>query len=112
MPHSLELNTRVTGSNRPRRPKKNRRHPNGRGNDGPMESQHRFPQSLENACAFHTFPPPRLRLPSLQQKGKLVVPEREQYLILITLDRLPARVPAHYRWGRQRRGRHPRSSSG
>ena len=30
---------------------------------------HRFPQSLENARAFPTFPPPRARLCSLKEKG-------------------------------------------
>src|SRR6185437_334898 len=48
-----------------------------------MESKHRFPQSLENACAFPTFPPPRLRLPSPHKKGKIVDREREKYLTMI-----------------------------
>jgi hypothetical protein len=38
-----------------------------------MESKQRFPQSLENACAFPTSPPPRARLRSLKEKGIIVV---------------------------------------
>jgi hypothetical protein len=60
-------------------------YPDGRGNDGLMESKHRFPQALENACAFPTFPPPRLLLSFYQNKnGKIVVRERGKYLTAIT----------------------------
>jgi hypothetical protein len=49
-----------------------------------MESKNRFPQSLENACAFSHIPTARLRLHSLSKKGKIVDRKREKYLTLIT----------------------------
>jgi len=50
-----------------------------------MESQHRFPQSLENARAFSHISTARLRLHSLSKKGIIVDREREKCLTLITL---------------------------
>ena len=49
-----------------------------------MESQHRFPQSLENARAFSHISTARLRLHSLSKKGIIVDREREKCLTLIT----------------------------
>jgi len=48
-----------------------------------MESQHRFPQSLENARAFSHISTARLRLHSLSKKGIIVDREREKCLTLI-----------------------------
>jgi len=50
-----------------------------------MESQHRFPQSLENARAFSHISTARLRLHSLSKKGIIVDREREKCLTLINL---------------------------
>jgi len=52
-----------------------------------MESQHRFPQSLENARAFSHISTARLRLHSLSKKGIIVDREREKCLTLITASR-------------------------
>ena len=45
-----------------------------------MESKHRFPQALENACAFPTFPPPRLLLSSIKTKRKNSCPRTGEIL--------------------------------
>jgi hypothetical protein len=48
-----------------------------------MESKHRFPQSLENAHAFPTFPPPDDDH-TYSKREKIIVPERVKYLTPIT----------------------------
>src|SRR4051794_28926713 len=49
-----------------------------------MESQHRFPQSLENAGAFPTFPPHDYPCYiHLEHPGKIVVRKREKYLTAV-----------------------------
>jgi hypothetical protein len=49
--------------------------------NGPVwTGRSRFPQSLENACAFPTSPPPRARLRSLKEKGIIVVRKTKKYL--------------------------------
>ena len=45
-----------------------------------MESKHRFPQALENACAFPTFPPPRLLLSFIKTKRKNSCPRTGEIL--------------------------------
>ena len=45
-----------------------------------MESKHRFPQALENACAFPTFPPPRLLLSFIKTKRKNSCPQTGEIL--------------------------------
>jgi len=45
-----------------------------------MESKHRFPQSLENAEAFPTFPPPDRDYTHAQQKGNYKCRQRKKHL--------------------------------
>src|SRR3954454_23626808 len=54
-----------------------------------MESKHRFPQSLENAHAFPTFPPPDDDH-TYSKREKIIVPERVKYLTPITSHRRKA----------------------
>src|SRR3982751_5189731 len=76
------------------------------GNDGPMKSKHRFPQSLENAHAFPTFPPPDDDH-TYSKREKIIVPERVKYLTPITpafylIDAQPLPVCHPLRHGRVR----------